>query len=408
MLKVLTAQWASTLFVGGVSFLVTIFIARNLGPQAFGMYASALAAGAMVGILLDGGMRNLVLRERTRVSPHLQTISPDLPGYALGHALCTSGVLIILAVLLFQDVNLRLALATIACFLALSLNQVTSSFKRGDGDLIADFRFQVGARAVSAVLIVLCVALGYREPWQILGIWAFAGFAYLALFKSYWQAPRWYGLTKVYRAVLPFIALDLAITIYFRSNLILLSFFDVAPDLIGQFAAAFRICEAVIMLASPIGLLIFRHYRITNDSIEGQRKHFAKLLTLAISTSIVGTAIVWVMSNQIIQWLYGPKYPNAVDMMQILALMLIFVLPNTMLTQASLALNRHRSIVFAAAVVAATSLALNTLMIPVYGIQAAAWMSVLTEALMLAITASLFFWPSHQKELSYSSSARTK
>jgi O-antigen/teichoic acid export membrane protein len=400
MLKELTAQWASTLFVGSVSFLVTIFIARNLGPQAFGMYASALAAGAMLGILIDGGMRNLVLRERTRASPHLQTISPDLPSYAMGHALCTSGLLIILAVLLFQDVYLSLALATIACFLALSLNQVTSSFKRGDGDLIADFCFQVGARAVSAVLIVLCVALGYREPWQILGTWAFAGFAYLALFKLYLQAPRWLGLTKVYRASLPLIALDLAITIYFRSNLILLSFFDVSPDLIGQFSAAFRICEAVIMFASPIGLLVFRQFRTTYFVNQNSRKQLSVQLRVAISISIAGAFLVWTFSDQITELFYGDSYDESAGILKILALMLVFVLPNTILTQAALAMDKHLSIMFSAVLVAIVNLSFNAIMIPAYGIRASAWASVLAEALMFAFVAGFLFYQVRQNSSS--------
>lgn len=396
ILRALTAQWIATLFVGGISFLMTIFIARNLGPQAFGMYASALAAGSMLGILMDGGMRNLVLRERTRASSHLQAIAPDLPGYVMGHALCTSSVLIILALLLFEDSFLRLALATLACFMALSLTQVISSFKRGEGALIADLRFQAGARAASAVLIVLCVALGYKEPWQILGTWAFAGFVYLALFKSYWQVPRFHGLTKIYRAALPFMALDLAITIYFRSNLVLLNFFDVAPELIGQFAAAFRLCEAVIMLVSPLGLLIFRHYRAKNYSIQNARTHLTKLLGAAIFISIAGAFLVFIYADQVTMLIYRQKYQDSAHMLEIMAFMLIFLLPNVMLTQAALALDKHRVTIFAATIVAIVTLTFNIFMIPVHGIVAAAWASVLAEALMFAVMSIFLLYKTRQ------------
>jgi O-antigen/teichoic acid export membrane protein len=391
MLKALTAQWAATFFVGGVSFLVTIFIARNLGPQAFGMYSSSLAAGAMVGILLDGGMRNLVLRERTRTSPHLLAIALDLPSYAMGHALYTSGVLIIIALLLFQDDSLRLALATVACFLSLSLNQVTSSFKRGDGTLIADFRFQVGARASSAVLIVLCVALGYKAPWQILTAWAFAGFAYLALYRSYWQPPRFLGLSKIYCEALPYTVLDLAITVYIRSSLILLNLYAISPELIGQFAASFRICEAVIMFVSPLGLLVFRHFRTTNFVMENLRKQLSVQLRVAIPISIAVAVLVWAFSNQIIELFYGFEYHESADILKILALMLVFVLPNTILSQAAIALDKHLVVMCAAVLAAIVNLSFNLIMIPAYGIRATAWASVLAEVLMFALIAGFLF-----------------
>lgn len=54
LLKALAFQWGATLFVGGISFLLTIFIARSIGPDSFGVYASALAGGALATILIDG------------------------------------------------------------------------------------------------------------------------------------------------------------------------------------------------------------------------------------------------------------------------------------------------------------------------------------------------------------------
>ena len=348
----LVAQFAAMMFVGGVSFLVTVYVARNVGPQAYGAYTSALAAGALISIFIDGGMRTLILREHTRASIHLQENSLDLPGYALGHTLWSSGVLIILVLLFFQDEYLRLALATVGCFLSLTLIQFTSACMRGEGSLVADFRFQVGARTTSAVLIVFCVSLGYKAPWQILAGWALAGFIYLFLFySSYWQPPRLVGLAKIYRSAFPFVVLDLAITVYIRTSLILLNFFGVEPNLIGQFAAAFRICEAVIMLASPLGLLTFRYYRTKNYSIQDARKPFSRVLGAVFIFSIVGMILVWMASNQIVEWLFGHEYQDTAGILRIFALMLVFVLPNTLLSQVALALDKNLVTILASVLV---------------------------------------------------------
>ena len=57
--------------MGIVSFGITIFIARQTGPVNFGDYSVALTVGAVLAIFIDGGMRNLLMRERTRSSSHL-------------------------------------------------------------------------------------------------------------------------------------------------------------------------------------------------------------------------------------------------------------------------------------------------------------------------------------------------
>jgi O-antigen/teichoic acid export membrane protein len=308
--------------------------------------------------------------------------------------------LIILILLFFEGEFLRLALATVGCYLAMTLNQVTSAFKRGDGELIADFRFQVGARTSSAVLIVLCVALGYKAPWQILAAWAFAGFAYLALYRSYWQPPRFFGFAKIYRATLTYFVLDLAITVYLRSNLILLNLFDISPQLIGQFAASFRICEAVIMFASPIGLLVFRHFRTANFVIENSRKQLSVQLLVAIPISIAGAFLVWAFSDQITELFYGDKYHESAGILKILALMLLFVLPNTILTYAALALDKHLVIMLTAVLAAIVSFSFNAIMIPACGISAAAWASVLAEALMFVLVAGFLFYQGCQNKSS--------
>ena len=73
MKRLLGAQWLAIAFVGGVSFVLSVFIARRFGPETFGVYAQAISLGALLGILIDGGFGKLLIRETVRASPVLAT-----------------------------------------------------------------------------------------------------------------------------------------------------------------------------------------------------------------------------------------------------------------------------------------------------------------------------------------------
>ena len=70
--RFLGAQWLAVMFVGGISFILSVFIARQLGPEMFGVYAQAVSLGALLTILIDGGFGKLLMRETVRASPVLE------------------------------------------------------------------------------------------------------------------------------------------------------------------------------------------------------------------------------------------------------------------------------------------------------------------------------------------------
>lgn len=108
--RLLGAQWLAVGFTGLVSLGLSVFIARTLGPDLFGVYAIALSAGALLAILMDGGFSKLLQRERTRVTPTLSQVLPDLPGLSYGHAMLVVLGLSVVAVAIFP----KHALTTLA------------------------------------------------------------------------------------------------------------------------------------------------------------------------------------------------------------------------------------------------------------------------------------------------------
>lgn len=383
--KSLAAQWVAMVYVGAVSFALSIFIARQTGPAIFGEYSVALAIGAVLGIFIDGGMRNLLLREHTRASSQLVHLSGRLPSIALGHALLAAITFSLIAIMFFGD-HMAVALATVWCLFGVVLAQYASSIFRGEGRLVMDAGWQMWSRSFSAACIVLVIVLGFHSPWHILAAWAFGAIVANLIFPQGLKChPSFVFQPGLYKVVLPLLCIDLSTAVYFRSDMMILQWLGVPQERIGQYAAAYRLIEAVIFLSSPVAILLFRHMRKINEDNQVLGLHIPRTTVFAAILGIAGAAIIALLAEPVISLAYGPKYPEAAGLLVTLAWALAFILPNAVLTQAALALNLEWKYAWAASIAAACNVVLNFIFIGRYGPQAAAWVTIVTEVVLLVI-----------------------
>lgn len=387
ILRSLAAQWGATIYVGVVSFALSVFIARQTGPANFGEYSVALSVGAVLAIFIDGGMRSLLMRERTHASSHLAHLSDLLPSIAFGHALIVALASSLIAITFFTD-KIALALATVWCFFGIVVAQYISAMLRGEGRLVLDAGWQMGQRSFSAACIVLAIVLGFHSPWHILAAWALGALTANLLFPFGLKCrPSFSFRPKLYKVVLPLLWIDLATAVYFRSDMMMLQWLGVPQEQIGQYAAGYRLIEAAILLANPVGILLFRHIRILNEDRRALGQHIPRATALAAILGVAGAAFIAGFAEPIIALTYGSNYTETAGLLAILAWSLALVLPNAILTQAALALNLERPYVFAATIAAVSNVALNFVFIVRYGPQAAAWVTIVTEAVLFAILA---------------------
>ena len=395
--RFLGAQWLAIAYIGLVSFGLSILVARTLGPDLFGIYAVALSVGALAAILIDGGFSKLLQRERARESIALAEIGPALPALAYGHAMLVIVALSILAVLIFQDYKMT-ALVTIWCFGAAVLNGYGLAVLRGDGRLVRDASWQIGNRTLSALCMAAAVLfLGASRPWHVL-MAQFAGSAAFGLFVTWFLRvrPRLIVPPAVYRAVLPLVWLDLATALYFRSDMVLLEFLKAPHAEVGHYGVAYRLIEALILMASPMGMILFRHFRQGSDMpVRMVRQMLLPPMALAMVIGSGLALLLWFGSDMIVSLAYGQAYQGASLLLAILGCSLIFILPNGILNQAALALGLERWFAVSATIAAIINITGNLLFIPIYGAMASAWMTVITEAVLgfcVAMGVALHCW----------------
>jgi O-antigen/teichoic acid export membrane protein len=353
-----------------------------LGPDLFGVYAVALSVGALIAILIAGGFSKLLQREGARESVTLAKLGPILPSLAYGHAIIAIFVLSVLALLFFPDYKIT-TVVTVWCFGAAVLNNYGLAVLRGNGRLVRDASWQIGNRTLSALCMATAVLfLGANQPWHVL-MAQFVGTAVFGLFVTWFLRirPRLAVPLAVCRAVTPLIWLDLATALYFRSDMVLLEFLKAPQAEIGHYGVAYRLIEALILLASPMGLILFRHFRQGSDMpVRMVRKLLLPPMTWAMLGGIAMALSIWFCSDMIISLAYGQAYQGASKLLAILGCSLIFILPNGILNQAALALGLEHWFAGSATLAAIINIVGNLLFIPDYGAMAAACMTVLTEA----------------------------
>ena len=382
----LSAQWLSILFTASVSLGLSVWLARSMQPGGFGRYAYLLILATLLALLQDAGMRTLILREQVAPSARLAMVHDSLPGLARGHLLWTTALLIAGAVAcspFFGDPALAWA---VLCFAAVTLSQLVSAQLKGAGQWRREAGWQAGARALSALLVIAAAWRFGASPAVVFGAWALGlALAYALLGRDLHARPCLRPRAAVYRAAAGFAWIDLATCLYRRSDIVILHR-SVTSQALGQYAVAYRLFDGVLLLAAPVALFFFRRLRLTREHSTAARDLQGRTL---LAAAIVGVLLAIggvCLGPWMVEILYGPAYrPLAGHLVGWLFAAFVFVMPNYVLTQAAIALDRERWYVLGASLAAATNLSLNLALAPRYGVQGAAITVIATEA-VLAVT----------------------
>lgn len=391
MLAAISAQTLSTAFVAAVSFALSVLLGRVMGPGLFGDYSFILTAGALFMILQDGGWRNLVYREGADPSGNAPAPDADLPARARGHALVVT-VLGLAALPLIPlpegtgaSLPLRWALAAaVACFCCVVLGNVVSSDLRARGRFKGDALWLAALRLASALAVAGTLLLT-SQPWAVFAAWGLGLLLCLVPARGLWPVrPGVPFAGPMARSCLAFMLVEGATLLYHRVDIIMLQAMR-GPAETGQYAAAYRFLDGVILLAAPVGVVLMRRLRLARR----ERPAFAALLRRACLAMLLGAAVLeagaLALGTPLMLATFGPDYAPAGALMPTLFAALAFILPNSVLTQAAVADNRERLYALAALACAGVNVGLNLLMIPGLGAAGAAWATVATEGVLTAI-----------------------
>jgi O-antigen/teichoic acid export membrane protein len=135
----------------------------------------------------------------------------------------------------------------------------------------------------------------------------------------------------------------------------------------------------VAAVLTPRLSYLFAHDRTTHRRVLTR----ALLLTVALGVLLGGAAAL--AARPIIVTLFGNRYESAVLPLQILSGGALFVFATWILHAAAISTNLDRRLLLTTVVGLTTNVALNVVLIPRWGINGAAWATVLAEMLTVLL-----------------------
>ncbi|MFC4427046.1 flippase [Deinococcus navajonensis] len=376
--------------------LVTVpFLARTLGPQAWGALAVAQAFGGMMSLLVDYGFDLSGTREVARVQDQPARRAELLSGVLgarLVMTLCVAALTLVAQatvpalqqpLLLWAAVLWGVAQATSLMWYFQGLERVTRV---------------AGLDVAAKVAVTAGILLLIRRPsdaWLVPGLTAVAtllsnGYAFrLAHRDTPFLWPTWSGTRATLRLGWSMFVFRGSAAFYSTASAFLLSLF-VPVGLVGFYAAAERIARAVQGLLTPLHRALYpRFARAAAAGPAAARALLPSGLWLMGGAGAVLSAVTWLAAPLLISLLLGPGFERALPVLRALSVLPLIIGVNMVFGLFWLVpLGHDRAFNITVALGALLNAVLIVLLVPGRGPLGMAEAVVLTE---LTVGAGLYF-----------------
>ncbi|HXF68624.1 MAG TPA: flippase [Thermoflexus sp.] len=377
------------LTVKALAFAFSVWVVRRLGQDDFGHYATALAYVTAFAVLSDWGLAPYLVREIARDRNQGEALLTNTIALRFLLSLGTIGLILGVAWWNGQPLFLLwgIALASLTLILyavhgpleaalqgmrrldlvsAAGVLQQLSFVGLGTGALLLGWGFYglIGASLVGLVAALAMTAGAAR-----------------ALGLLHLRRPTVSLWLPLLRAGLPFGLIGLAVNLSYKIDTILLSLWWSA-GIVGWYNAAYNLIFSIAILSNAANVALYPSMAALSDPealAAVARRALGYLWMLSIPFAVGG----WILGDQLIPALYGASFIPSIPAFRVL----IGVVPFMFLSEylGYVILVRNREWLVARSLIASTlfNLVTNLILIPRYGLMAAAWITLFTEILLV-------------------------
>lgn len=363
--------------------LGTAFLARVFGPENLGRLSTVQATTALLVFLTTLGLDHYWVRELHRNRQDGVLIGSVQLAQGLGWLL---HLVALVAVVWLQgnlqrDLVLVLALA-ITTFFARTLFVALYFNATGQPRPIAV------AAVVSRLLALAYLLWGYHQGLDYESMVMYlplqAATQCLYLVWRFWRdagrhlkySVHWPRVTHLLRESAPILLATAVFPIFAQADVLVIAHFLGAHD-VGIYAAATRLLPQLLFLGHVLATAFFPSIIARHDASSADYRGYTLRVARAIVVLALAAAIsVAVLAPYVIEVLYGAAFAASVPVLQVACWAWVFMLPAALYSRLLILEGLGRIELLKTLVTAGLSLGFNTLLIPRYGILAAAFVSV--------------------------------
>ena len=386
---------AAQLLARAVDLGFAIFMLRLLGPSNYGSYAFAVALIGYFAIVTDFGLGTLLTREVARDRSQAERYLMNSIAARMVLVVVTSPVLLVVALLYHRFFGLPLEAVLTAVLFMVSL--LPSGVA---GALSAVFSAHEKMEYPAAVTVLTTVIRAGLGVLALVAGWGIVGLGVVSVVASAVTAVVFLALLgrtffpfrpgldvrfswSMVRTAFPLMLNNLLNTIFFRMDILLLQPMR-GVEAVGYYSTAYKFIEGLLMVPSFFTLALFPTFaRYAHSSRELLMQAYARAVKGLLLVALPIAVGVTIVADQLIILFFGEAYAPAVQTLRLLIWFLPFSYVNGVTQYLLIAVDKQRYLTGAFLLGASFNLAANLIAIPIWGIEGAAAVTVLSEIVLL-------------------------
>ncbi len=373
----------------GVGLVVSVWIARHLGPVDFGLFSFAIAVVSLFGVFATLGLSGIMVRDLANEPENsFATLGSGLVLQVIGGVIAFS-FLLILSTILRPDEHSTMSVITIIgltlllkgsdCFKSWFDSQVQSKYSvwaENTAFLVASL-LKVGLivlgasllafawiTLVESLLTALMLFIMYEWAGGGMRVWRFTIARAQSLLQQSW----------------PLILSGLAVMVYMRIDQVMLGQM-LNDEAVGIYSAAVRLSEAWYFVPMAIVSSVFPTLLDAKKTSEVlYLEKFQQLYDMLVVIALVVAIPVTFLADPIVAAIFGQEYLQAGTILSIHIWAALFVFLGVVSGKWFLAENRQLLAFHRVSWGMGINIVLNVLWIPEYGGVGAAWATLISQA----------------------------
>lgn len=366
------------------ALLSVALVARIFGPESLGKLSYIQAISALTIFITTLGLDHIVVRDLARKPDDMNYISTVfLTQFFMWLVQC---IVMYLALYIMGDGNLERDIIVIFAWIAL-----TAYFSRAT---VIKLYFQsinkpkeIGSAALSSRLIALVYLLlalyfdfTYEYVVAFIPLQAALQFFILAYRFSLHNKVAYYFdvslIKKVVKESAPLLIAASLYPVFMQADIVIIANYLTDAD-VGIYSAASK----VIMQFSFVGTIITMTFYVSMakriDSKSDDRDYYlsgiVKILTV---TGVITVIVMWFSSSLIVDILFGDEFKDAAGLLNVLIVKTVFIYIAAVVSRVIILMGLAKYELIKSFLAAAFSFTANLLLVPIYGLEAAAVISV--------------------------------
>ena len=378
----------------GIAFITTIYLARVISPEGFGILGYTTAFVSYFLLFIDFGFDVISVK---KIANDKSIISKYVNNIISFRILLASLFFIILAmVVLLLNETLIIKLALLLTGVNLFVQAFTTEFVFQATEKIKYLSIKVVAKNVIILALVLLFVKSISDVLVVVGISVFANLVmniwllnrYTKIFKRYsWSIKRNF-LKVLFTESFPLIISSFMISIYYNLDMVMLGNMKTQAD-VGIYNAAYKIFMiGLIPLAAIVKIFLPSLSKV--KEVELLKRTIKKYGIMMFTCGGLIAAVIYFSAEYSVSIIFGREYTNAVIPLMILALNILVISVNVFFGNPLTVWGKQKVYAVAITFGAIANITLNILLIPKYSYNGAAIATLLSEVVVFVGVFYLF------------------